>query len=99
MLNNKTGKDERFVAVEKSSFYLAYWIVNFAILVDIFYRNLVLNQDTWDLMGIIVIANLAAILYQIRFRIISRTNIMVTLFVTLAAIIWAVLTIIFKLGG
>ena len=99
MLNNKTEKDERFVAVEKSSVYLAYWIVNFAILADCIYRNVVLAQDTWDLLGILVVANFVALLYQIRFRIVSRINVLVVLFVTLAAIIWAVITSVFNLGG
>ncbi len=99
MLNSGTGKDERFVAVEKSSVYLAYWIVNFAILADCIYRNVVLDQATWDLLGIIVVANLVALLYQIRFRIVSRTNALVVLSVTLAAIVWTVIASVFNLGG
>ena len=98
MFNNRREKDERFVAVEKSSTSLAFWILTFAIMADIFYRNMVLKQNTWDLWGILGIANFVAVLYQARYKILSRTNAIITIVVFLLFFIWIVLSAIFKFG-
>ncbi len=99
MPNDRVDKDERFIAVERSSVYFAYWVLNFGILADSIYRNLALHQATWDLLGMIAVANLVALVYQARFKILSRTNFWVGVLVTLLAVIWTVTALALHLMG
>ncbi|NPV91509.1 MAG: hypothetical protein HPY50_12130 [Firmicutes bacterium] len=65
-------RDERTTAVENASLSFGYKLISFAILLDVMYRSLRLQESCWDLLGIVIGAGLAVTVYQSRYRIITR---------------------------
>lgn len=61
------------MAVEKSSYFLAFRVIAFAILCDVIYRSFMLNEAPWDLLGIVTIGGLVALIYQVRYKTWTRS--------------------------
>lgn len=57
-------RDERTVIVENTSYRLAYVVMSFGLLAIIAYRSLVLQQNSWELLAVILAGGLTAALYQ-----------------------------------
>jgi hypothetical protein len=89
MFKSSKDKDERAIAVENSSFSLAYKVIAFAILVDVIYRSLVLKEVSWDLLGIVILGGLVATLYQTRYKTGTRSWVKAALLSFLAALVIA----------
>ena len=89
MFQNNQDKDERAISVEKSSYTFAFKIISFAILLDVMYRALVLNQASWDLLGIVILGGFAATLYQTRYKIATRSWVKAILLSFMAALVVA----------
>jgi phosphotransferase system glucose/maltose/N-acetylglucosamine-specific IIC component len=89
MFNQNKDKDERAISIEKSSYSLAYKIISFAILVDVMYRSFVLQQASWDLLGLVIVGGLIATLYQIHYKAATRSWVKAILLATISALIVA----------
>ncbi|MDX9974992.1 MAG: hypothetical protein RBU21_18540 [FCB group bacterium] len=59
-------RDERTVAVESAGLGMAYNVLSFALLIDVIYRGLVLNEAAWDLLALGGLSGFIVILYQAR---------------------------------
>ncbi len=78
MANKKLEKDERALAVEKASYFLAFRVIAFAILCDVIYRSFMLNEAPWDLLGIVIIGGLVSLIYQVRYKTWTRSWVKIT---------------------
>jgi hypothetical protein len=65
-------RDERILAVENASYRWAYLFLSFGLLLDVLYRSTVLEQNSWDLMALVVLGGLAATVYQGAHRVLTR---------------------------
>lgn len=91
------NKDERAIAVERASYGLAFKLIAYALLLDVIYRAIVLKQATWDLLAIVILGGFGATLYQIRYKIGTRSWVKaILLSVLLALIIAAALVVLFR---
>jgi hypothetical protein len=57
-------RDERTVSVENASYRLAYLVMSYGLLVAVMYRGLVLKQQAWDLMALVIVGGFVATAYQ-----------------------------------
>lgn len=57
-------RDERTVAVENASYRWAYLFLSFGLLALVAYRGLVHNENTWDLMALVVLGGVLSAAYQ-----------------------------------
>lgn len=65
-------RDERTTFVENASYRLAYYIMSYGLLVIVAYRGFVLEQSSWDLLGLAVLGGAAATVYQATAGVLSR---------------------------
>ena len=87
----KTNRDERAIFIENVSYKFGYNLITFALLLDVIYRGLILNEAAWDLLGIIIISGLVMILYQYKQKILDKNWIKTVVISSLIAFIVALL--------
>lgn len=75
MTNKIIVKDERTISVENTSFKFAYNFITYALLLDVIYRGLRFDEAAWDLLGIVIISGLVATIYQLRQKILDKSQI------------------------
>lgn len=83
-------RDERYYAVENASYRVGYLIMTFGTLVLCTIRSALFQQSNWDFFGLVIIASLAATVYQIRKNILPYTIKTLILMVVLSLITAAV---------
>ena len=65
-------RDERTVAVENASYRWAYIFLSFALLIDVVYRGIVLQEAAWDLMALVIVGGAVCTIHQLRQKIWTR---------------------------
>ena len=66
-------RDERTVSVENASYRWAYLILTFGILASVAYRGFVRDEQSWDLLGLVMMAGAVTTLYQGSRRVLTRS--------------------------
>jgi hypothetical protein len=85
-------RDERTIVVENASYRLAYLVLSFGLLVLVAIRSFVNHENSWDLLGLVILAGGVAAVYQIFYRVVfSRWTATVLATVIIAAGIAALL--------
>lgn len=69
MLTKKVERDERTEFIENKSYKFGYMMFNFGLLIDVIYRSIVLNEASWDLMGLVIVVGLITTIYQYKQKI------------------------------
>lgn len=64
-------QDERTTAVENASYRWAYLVLAFGLLGSVAYRGLLLQQQNWDLLGLVILSGAVTTLYQYQHRVLS----------------------------
>jgi len=93
MNNNMVQKDERTTFIENISYKYGYTFIAFALLLDVMYRSLKLDEAPWDLLGIIIISGLVMSIYQYQQRILGRRWIRTMILTVVIAFICALVSI------
>ncbi len=65
-------RDERTVAVENASYRWAYFLLTYALLVDVAYRGWFRNEAAWDMMALVIVGGVICSVYQARRRTLAR---------------------------
>lgn len=91
MTNKVVEKDERTIFIENISYKYGYTFIAFALLLDVIYRSLRLNEAPWDLLGIIIISGLVMSVYHYQQKIIGKTWKKTISFILIIAFIFAFL--------
>ena len=65
-------RDERVEAVENSSFRWGYLVLSFGLLLSTAYRSVVHDQQSWDLLALVLVGGLVVTGYQALHRILTR---------------------------
>jgi hypothetical protein len=73
MISKMVEKDERTTFIENISYKFGYMFITFALLLDVAYRSLKLNEASWDLLSIIIISGVIMSIYQYRQKILGKT--------------------------
>jgi hypothetical protein len=63
--NQTIIRDERYYAVEHASYRIGHIILTFGLFLLIFVRSILYHESYWDLFALVVVANLAATVYQV----------------------------------
>lgn len=71
-MNDPVERDERTVAVEKASYYVAYIFMGFAILLDVAYRAFKMGESSFDLLAIVVLSGIISTIYQARHKVLNK---------------------------
>jgi len=58
--------DERTIAIENTSYRLAYLFLSFALLAIVAFRSFALRQSSWDLLAILVLSGIIAAVLRAR---------------------------------
>ena len=78
MNNQSVSRDERTVVVENTSYRIAYLVMSFGLLASVAYRGFVLQQNSWDLLALVILGGATATMYQGTNKVLSRRWIMTT---------------------
>lgn len=98
MIRKIVEKDERTTFIENISYKFGYLFIAFALLLDVAYRSIRLNEASWDLLGIIIISGFVMSIYQHQQKILGKTWIKTIILTIFIAIVFAcILTFIAKL--
>ncbi len=92
-------KDERALAVEKSSYTLAYKVMAFALCADVIFRSIVLKSESWDLLGIVILGGVVATIYQLRYKTATHWVRATLASVFLAIVLAVVIVLLFRSKG
>ncbi len=65
-------RDERTVAVENAAFRWAYLLLTYALLIDVAARSLLRHEQSWDLLGLVVIGGILMAACQARHGLLQR---------------------------
>jgi hypothetical protein len=71
MKNQAAVRDERTIAIENASYRWAYLLFSFGLLALVAYRAFALQQNSWDLLALVVAGGLVTTLYQAAHRVLS----------------------------
>jgi hypothetical protein len=67
------ARDERERSIDFAADRLAFLVVCYGALALAAYRSFVLGQETWDLLGLVVLGGVAGLAYRLRNRVVSRS--------------------------
>ena len=79
MNNQPVSRDERTIVVENASYRLAYLVMSFGLLASVAYRGFVLQQNSWDLLALVILGGATATMYQGTNKVLSRYWIIATI--------------------
>jgi len=65
---NVAPRDEREALVDLAADRLAFLVLAFGLLLAVMYRSFVLDEASWDLIGLIVLAGAAGFVYRLQAR-------------------------------
>jgi len=94
MTNQPVTRDERSIAVENASYRVAYLVMSYGALAIVAYRGFVLQQQSWDLLALVVLGGATATVYQGSNKVLSRYWVLATV---AAVILAGILALIFAL--
>lgn len=69
-------RDERTVTVENASYRWTYFLLTYALLLDVMYRSWVRGEAAWDLMALVVVAGFVGTAYQARQKVLAHRWVM-----------------------
>ena len=78
-------RDERERSVDLAADRLAFLVVCYGALLVAAYRSFVLQQETWDLLGLVVIGGVVGLGYRLRERVVTRSWLVVLVATMIAA--------------
>lgn len=76
-------RDERTIAVENASYRAGYIFLTFALLVVVIVRSAIFQQDTWDLLGLVILSGFITTLYQVVQKTVSKKILLMYVYVAL----------------
>lgn len=82
MNDQSVFRDERTVFVENASYRISYLVMSFGVLVCVIYRAFFLQQNSWDLLALVLLGGITATGYQIVFKVITRRWIITVLVIS-----------------
>lgn len=84
-------QDERTLAVENASYRLAYWLMSYGLLAATMYRSFVLDQQSWDLLGLVILGGVATTVFRGSHRALPRWWTVVSALAVVLALIIALI--------
>lgn len=94
MASKMVEKDERTTFIENISYKFGYLFITFALLFDVAYRSLKLNEAPWDLLALIITSGLVTLLHQYKHKILGKSWIKKTIYVFAIAFIIAIVMVL-----
>jgi hypothetical protein len=90
-------RDERTVAIENAGYRWGYLTLSFGILAAVMYRGFVLGQQSWDLLGLVMLGGIVGIGYQVAHNIVTRRWVLsIGITMGIAAIVAAMVAALIK---
>jgi hypothetical protein len=90
-------RDERTAFVENASYRWGYMLLSYGLLVSTAYRAFVLEQQSWDLLGLVILGGAVTTVYQGRQRVLTeRWALLSAVGAVLALVIAAVLVVMMR---
>lgn len=96
MIGHEVPRDERTVATENASYRYAYLLLSYGLLLSTAYRSFVHDQQTWDLLALVVLGGLVATVYQGFNRVLTRRWGFLSVATLVGALILAVLIVVLR---
>ena len=90
---NVITRDERETSIDRAADRLAYLVLAFGVLAIVAYRGLVLDEDSWDLLLLVVATGFVGLAYRISKRAASVTWTLVLAITAVAAALVAVVLV------
>lgn len=85
-MSTTVERDERTIAVENASYRWAYQVMSFGLLAIVAYRGLVLGEDHWELLGLVLLGGIVPTAYQARHHVLGRSWMLLMVVTAVAAL-------------
>jgi len=72
MTGEVVGRDERTTVIENASYRLAFYVFTYGLLALVMYRSFVHSEDSWDLLGLVLLGGFVPVAYQARYHALHR---------------------------
>ncbi len=72
-MTSPIARDERERSIDLAADRLAFLVVCYGALALAAYRSFVLGQQTWDLLGLVVLGGIAGLAYRVQNRVVGRS--------------------------
>jgi hypothetical protein len=72
-MTSPIARDERERSIDLAADRLAFLVVCYGALALAAYRSFVLGQQTWDLLGLVVLGGIAGLAYRVQKRVVGRS--------------------------
>jgi len=89
-MTSPIARDERERSIDLAADRLAFLVVCYGALALAAYRSFVLGQQTWDLLGLVVLGGIAGLAYRVQKRVVGRSWTLVLVATIVVAAIVAV---------
>ena len=93
MMGEAIGRDERTTSVENGSYRWAYLVLSFGLLLSTAYRGFFLEQQSWDLLALVVLGGVITTTYQGTHRVLTRRWALVSLGALVGAVLLGVILV------
>ena len=82
-------RDERTQSVENTSYKYAYLVLSYGLLMAVAYRSFVLEEQSWDLLALVLLGGVVTTSFQASARILTRRWGLLTVAVLVIALVMA----------
>ena len=82
-------RDERTQSVENTSYKYAYLVLSYGLLMAVAYRSFVLDEQSWDLLALVLLGGVVTTSFQASARILTRRWGLLTVAVLVIALVMA----------
>ena len=96
MTSKIVKKDERTTFIENLSYKFGYIFITFALLIDVAYRSIKLDESSWDLLAFIIISGLVMSIYQYKQKILGKTWMKTVIYIFAIAFAFAIIMVFIR---
>jgi len=96
MNNPLVERDERTTAVENAGYRWSYLVLSFGLLVIVAFRSFSFGEQSWDLLGLVLLGGIVNAGYQRMHRVVYTRWVVLSVVTMIAAALLAALTVILR---
>jgi hypothetical protein len=89
-------RDERTTAVENAGYRWSYLVLSFGLLAIVAFRSFSFGEQSWDLLGLVLIGGVVNAGYQQMHRVVYRRWVLLSVVTMIAAALLAALMVILR---
>lgn len=95
-INDPVDRDERTVALENAGFRWGFLLLTYALLLDVALRSFLRHEQSWDLLGLVIVLGVIMAAYQGRRGLLTRGWALAAFGALAVGVLLSVLTVLLR---